>query len=180
MVVVDPAQDVTGCILVAYGRVERVHPADLLLDTRNPTGRFHCRLWLLEQGYDVGNEDRAEVLAWSVLSVWRGGAAMPTVAGKWEAEGGDSHARYHLKFKPESARYGLAAACVWPEKDGWRTWPPDVGTMDLAAVDGFGRPHGPETGDAGKDAADAELLALGWALTNADGSLTLPPLPEGA
>jgi hypothetical protein len=40
--------------------------------------------------------------------------------------------------------------------------------------------RGPETRDAGKAAADAALLALGWALTNPDGSLTLPPLPGGA
>ncbi|NBV62452.1 MAG: hypothetical protein EBR73_15580 [Rhodobacteraceae bacterium] len=39
----------------------------LCLDTSDPTGRFHARLWLREHGYDMGTEDSAEVLAWSVL-----------------------------------------------------------------------------------------------------------------
>jgi hypothetical protein len=100
------------------------------------------------------------------------------VAGKWEAEDGESYARYYLKFKPGNSRYGLPAACVWPEKGGWRTWPPDLEALEAVSV--FGRPFGPELGDTGKAAVDARLLALGWALTNDDGSLTLPPLPGGA
>ena len=90
-----------------------------MLDLSDPTGRFHARLWLKERGYDMGNEDRAEVLAWSVLSVWRGGKPLRDVVGK--------------------ARAGADAA--------------------QQAVE------------------DAALLARGMALTNPDGSLTLPPLP---
>jgi len=46
---------------------------ELTLDMFNATGRFHARLYLQEQGHDVGNEDRPDVLAWSVISVWKGG-----------------------------------------------------------------------------------------------------------
>jgi len=135
----------------------------LCLDLSDPTGRFHARLWLLERGHDVGSEDRAEVLAWSVLSVWRGGPLMPPVAGPWIDEGSGAWARYRGK---------AAAGCVWPKKGGWCAWspsqakPPQRFTMDDTHL-----------GEAGKAACDARLLALGWAITNDDGSLTLPPLP---
>ena len=148
----------------------------LRLDRSDPTGRFHARLWLAERGHDVGNEDRAEVLAWSVLSVWRGGPAMPMVAGEWEYEGeGDSDgswARYH-RTHPSHQAY--PAGCVWPEKGGWRTWKPDIEKLRSAFT--FGIPDSSEIGEAGKAACDARLLTLGWALTNPDGTLTLPPLP---
>jgi len=148
----------------------------LCLDLSDPTGRFHARLWLLEQGHDVGNEDRAEVLAWSVLSVWRGGPAMPMVAGEWEYEGeGDSNgswARYH-RTHPSHQAY--PAGCVWPENGGWRAWKPDIEKLRSALT--FGIPDSSEIGEAGKAACDARLLTLGWALTNPDGTLTLPPLP---
>ena len=163
MVVVDPAQDVMGCILVAYGRTERVHPANLLLDTRNPTGRFHARLWLLGRGHDVGNEDRAEVLAWSVLSVWRGGKPLAGVAGPWSPWG--KYVGCSRCFRPMPGELDRVVAtlgdyCVWG-----------------VAVSGITVSSVSDTGEGGQAAADAALLRLGWALTNPDGTLTLPPLP---
>ena len=128
----------------------------LCLDLSDPTGRFHARLWLAERGHDVGNEDRAEVLAWSVLSVWRGGRPLAGVAQKW------SFVAKTSEWRRKAARPGFWTASV--RRTGWQS----MGGM------------GDKTGEAGKAAADADLLALGWALTNADGSLTLPPLPGGA
>jgi hypothetical protein len=122
---------------------------DTVLDLSDPTGRFHARLWLLERGHDVGSEDRAEVLAWSVLSVWRGGRALP-VAGAWDGSG----------ERWVEGRWTVAHVT----HTGW--W--------------VGGESGHETGNVAKTAADAALLRLGWALTNPDGSLTLPPLPGGA
>lgn len=130
--------------------------ARLRLDMTNRTGRFHAREWLLERGHDVGNEDRAEVLAWSVLSVWRGGRPLAGVAQKW------SFVAKTSEWRRKAARPGFWTASV--RRTGWQS----MGGM------------GDKTGEAGKAAADADLLALGWALTNADGSLTLPPLPGGA
>lgn len=112
-----------GAIAVAISdrEIEPSSPDIYALDLTSRTGRFHAREWLAERGHYVGSEDRAEVLAWSVLSVWRGGKPL---AG--------SHPRH-------GAEYGANAGIC-----------------------------------------DAALLRLGWALTNADGSLTLPPLPEVA
>ena len=94
---------------------------ELTLDMFNPTGRFHAKLYLQEHGYDMRDEDRADVLAWNVLSVWNGGKPLRYIAGK--------------------ARVGADAARLAIE--------------------------------------DAVLLADGCALTNPDGTITFPPLPEG-
>lgn len=165
--------------LVTY--LEDCRPAliplgELSLDL-NETGRLHARMWLGEQGHAT-QEDRAEVLAWSVESVRRGGPLTPMVAGKWRDEEDGSWARYYLDITPTDSQPGIPAGCVWPEKGGWRTWEPDVEVIMVDAD--FRRPHGPDLGEAGKSACDAALLARGWALTNDDGSLTLPPLPEVA
>jgi hypothetical protein len=54
---------------------------------------------------------------------------------------------------------------------GWRCAP---GEIDKPAPLWWKSSFGPETGDAGKAAADAAALAAGFALANADGTLTLP------
>lgn len=131
-------------------------PADVTLDTSDPTGRFHARLWLLEQGHDVGNEDRAEVLAWSVLSVWRGGKPLRGVMLPWEPNGLPSMWMRRCERGAEVLTY----------LSGWRR---GLGGCIVPAIS-----YGP---DAIKAEADAATLALGWALTNDDGTLTLPPLP---
>lgn len=139
-----------GSVGGAKTGIGEIRASRVRLDTSHHTGRFHCRLWLAEQGHDVGGEDRADVLAWSVLSVWRGGHPL-RVAGPWD---------------------GRKRRCAGEE------WV--VGYMDDSGW-WMGGEHGPETGEAGRAACDAAILAIGcWALTNDDGSLTLPPLPGGA
>jgi len=65
---------------------------DLTLDMFSATGRFHARLYLQEQGYDVGNEDRPDALAWSVLSVWKGGNVLRGIVGPWRgSRNNDAH-----------------------------------------------------------------------------------------
>ena len=173
MVVVDPTQDFTGCILVAYGRTERVHPANLLLDTRNPTGRFHARLWLAERGHDVGNEDRAEVLAWSVLSVWRGGRPIRLVLGRWWQQDSTWRRDGWRGTDKVTAAVGPTNTCGVE----WEilTWFPNSTSRDAGH---YGRNFA-SIEDA-KAACDAAAIASRWAITNDDGSLTLPPLPGGA
>jgi len=133
-------------VATADRTVETESPSIYALDLGTRTGRFHAREWLRERGHDVGNEDRAEVLAWSVLSVWRGGRALP-VAGAWDGSG----------ERWVEGRWTVAHVT----HAGW--W--------------VGGESGHETGNVAKAAADSALLALGWALTNDDGTLTLPPLP---
>ena len=60
-------------------------------------GRLHARLWLAEQGHAT-QEDRAEVLAWSVQSVARGGK--PLVGVVWAPDPG-ALARGWALFHPE-------------------------------------------------------------------------------
>ena len=140
-------------VATADRTVETESPSIYALDLGSRTGRFHAREWLRERGHDVGSEDRAEVLAWSVLSVWMGGNPLAGVAQKW------SFVAKTSEWRRKAARPGFWTASV--RRTGWQS----MGGM------------GDKTGEAGKAAADADLLALGWALTNADGSLTLPPLP---
>lgn len=142
----------------------------LCLDTSDPTGRLHARLWLLERGHDVGNEDRAEVLAWSVLSVWRGGGPIRLVLGPWWQQG--------VTWRRDGWR-GLdkVTAAVGPTNCSgieWEilTWFPNSTSRDAGH---YGR--GFESIEAAKAACDAAAIASRWALTNDDGTLTLPPLP---
>lgn len=110
-------------ILAPVSEVCLGFPADIedfTLDLNNKTSRFHARLWLAERGHDVGNEDRADVLAWSVFSVHRGGRSL-RVVGAWS------------------------------------------GMCDVRG----GARH-----------AAAALLQMGWAITDTDGSIIFPPLPQ--
>ena len=52
--------------------------AAVALDLSDPTGRFHALLWLQERGHEVPTTWPIEAVAWSVLSVSRGG---PMLAG---------------------------------------------------------------------------------------------------
>ena len=145
---------VVGC---NDGAMESVLVAVCTLDLSDPTGRFHAREWLRERGHDVDSEDRADVLAWSVLSVHRGGKPL-RVAGKWTQYG---------DRRPSFSRPLSLSDFASVRLDGW-----SVSSRFRRVASGY------EAGNAGKDACDAALLRLGWALTNADGSFTLPPLPE--
>ena len=138
-------------------------PADVTLDTSDPTGRLHARLWLLEQGHDVGNEDRAEVLAWSVLSVSRGGKPLAGVAGPWSPWG--KYVGCSRCFRPMPGGLDRVVATL----GDYCVWGVSASGVTISCVS--------DTGEGGQAAADAALLRLGWALTNPDGTLTLPPLP---
>lgn len=80
------------------------------------TGRFHARLYLQEQGYDgpdMRNEDRPDVLAWSVLSVWKGGGVLRGIVGPWiGSRDNDDHADL------------LADGYAVSYRDGTLTFPP--------------------------------------------------------
>lgn len=123
------------------------------LDLSRPTGRYHALLWLRERGHDLRwAEDQPQVLAWSVLSVARGGRSLFGLLPMWAPESRDNS--------------------DWDETRGW---------IACIGADGwsiaFVGTSGPETGPEGRAAADRAALAAGYALRNDDG-LTLPPLPE--
>lgn len=138
---------------------------ELTLDMLNPTGRFHVRLYLQEQGYDVGNEDRPDILSLSVQSVWQGGVPVVGMVGAWGPYG-------HYPGGNRCHRdpvVGEGYACVTTGE--FAEWWAGTNSRYL---------RGPETEDTGKSACDAALLRLGYAVTNPDGTITFPPLPEGA
>jgi len=138
------------------------------LDMQDPTGRFHALLWLRERGHDLRwAQDEAEVLAWSVLSVARGGGPLQGVMHQW---------RHSDKYGGQWTRMG-GPGSVYAEvreygrrEEGWeRGW-------YLWGVSGG--PRGPETNTLGRAAADRAALAAGYALRNGNNVLVLPPLPE--
>ena len=155
-----------GAIAVAISdrEIEPSSPDIYALDLTSRTGRFHAREWLAEHGHDVGSEDRAEVLAWSVLSVWRGGKPLKGITPAWA---------------PQSCGWwgrvaGMLEYALVGKSGSWATFP---GRTYFPLHCSFRRESRTV---GGKEGADAALIADGWALTNPDGSLTLPPLPEVA
>lgn len=144
--------------------------ARLRLDLTSRTGRFHAREWLADRGHDVGNEDRAEVLAWSVLSVWRGGAPIRLVLGRWWQQDSTWRRDGWRGTDKVTAAVGPTNTCGVE----WEilTWFPNSTSRDAGH---YGRNFA-NIEDA-KAACDAAAIASRWAITNADGSMTLPPLP---
>jgi hypothetical protein len=147
-------------------RAVTLQAADVRLDYSSSFGRHCAREWLGEQGYPT-NEDRAEVLAWSVESVRRGGKSLPGVACAWGAYKAYGHPTEGSTRCYRVSEAGSGYACVTTGR--YAEWWAGTESRHL---------RGPETEEAGKALADAALLRLGWALTNDDGTLTLPPLPE--
>lgn len=145
-------------------------PSNFTLDLTDPTGRYHALLWLRERGHDLRwAEDEAEVLAWSVLSVARGGQPLTFIFAPWftHAAGGcDDREMERPIVRRQFVNY-IRAYHAGSQFGGWSH------TLSKFKV----HRHGPETGDAGKLAADTAALRSGYALRNADGSLTLPELP---
>ncbi len=145
--------------------------ADVALDLTDPTGRFHALLWLRERGHDLRwAEDEPEVLAWSVLSVARGGGPIVALALQWYR---DPYMGFHARDAVKHTTISAIVSLRFNTTDGGAAWQVDD-------IHGCGIAWGRETGDAGKAAADAAALAAGCALRNEDGTLTLPPLPEVA
>lgn len=151
------------------------------LDLTDPTGRYHALLWLRERGHDLRwAEDEPDVLAWSILSVERSGGPCADVLHPWrmvaenDPDTGATWVR-HRAFDPKNRGGGLWAC------DTLQVWR-EVGWENSLVPAGPDCPwmwqRGPETGDAGKAAADRAALGAGYALRNEDGSLTLPDLPN--
>lgn len=128
------------------------------LDLTDPTGRYHALLWLRERGHELRwAEDEAEVLAWSVLSVVRGGGPIIGILAVWTEGAPNSAANYVRENVPESGHAGLL---VWHKNALWM----------------LDKPCGQSPED--RAASDRAALAAGYALRSDDGTLTLPPLPE--
>lgn len=128
-----------------YGYTQR----SWLLDLTDPTGRYHALLWLRERGHDLRwAEDEPEVLAWSVLSVSRGGGPIVGIVAQrcWGSAG----------CPPGTTRYYM-------EREGDRA---QIFYADVTR----------KTDE--RDAKIAEALAARYAIRNPDGSLTLPELPK--
>lgn len=144
-------------------------PSNFTLDLSDPTGRYHALLWLRERGHDLRwAEDEAEVLAWSVLSVARGGGAIEDIIPIYVQPHPGTES--FIRRDPDTA----GPCCVYlgtPTLNGWGWWF-KRGYYDLRTT-----ASGPETGDLGRAAADRAALVAGYALRNEDGTLTLPPLP---
>lgn len=147
-------------------------PSNFTLNLTDPTGRYHALLWLRERGHDMRwAEDEAEALAWSVLSVARGGKPIAVILDNWNKTTGFKRARRLGFLDDVRIESNVGEECFYGRHDyrkGWRLYRDDLGTIG----------SGPETGDAGKAAADAAGVAAGYALRNPDGSLTLPELPK--
>lgn len=161
-----------GAIAVAISdrEIEPSSPDIYALDLTSRTGRFHAREWLAERGHYVGSEDRAEVLAWSVLSVWRGGAPIRLVLGRWWQQDSTWRRDGWRGTDKVTAAVGPTNTCGVE----WEilTWFPNSTSRDAGH---YGRNFA-NIEDA-KAACDAAAIASRWAITNDDGSLTLPPLP---
>jgi len=85
---------------------------ELTLDMLNPTGRFHAKLYLERRGHFMRYEDRADVLAWNVLSVWNGGKPIFKVLPRADDE--------YRDWQTNTLRSGYA----FINPDGTITFPP--------------------------------------------------------
>jgi len=136
---------------------------EVALDLTDPLGLHTAILWLRERGHEVPATWPVEAVAWSVLSVSRGGEPINRriltwwlVNPRWPERhfrsvvGTDHNNSYATWYVNESRwRWGFAFECG-----------------GLA-----------QTEAEGKALADAAALAANYALTNDDGTLTLPALP---
>lgn len=137
------------------------------LNLYDPTGAFHALLYLQRRGRDLSwAEAEPDLLAWSVLSVSRGGAPLKRMY-PWWCELGSGWLRQGAP--------GNGALCVGRAGEyaqGWQNSSvPGETTIWL---------EGPEVDEEGKALADASALADNCALLSADGSFLLPPLPEAS
>lgn len=155
-------------------------PPDLDLTTR--LGRFVAMEWLREHGHDLHQmEDSmhaAELLAWSVLSVNRGGKPIAGVLGEWfysaYAISGHQGAS-HAGFVRRGVLGNPVSVQVWATPDQTN---PERLRCPWGWLFGHGHAQGPDTGETGKDCVDRHALTTNYALANPDGSILLPPLPE--
>lgn len=140
--------------------------AGLALDLSDITARFHCILYLREQGHDLRwAEEEAEVLAWSVLSVSRGGSPIRWVAPVWKSRdpgyfmSAGLYVSYHSQRTADIECVNIEGRWKWRANQNFHDM---SDAADLAAT---------------QAAADAFALRDRCALRNEDGTLTLPELP---
>lgn len=159
-----------------------VRTSRLALDLSDLTGRYHARLWVGARGYDLRwAKDIPEALAWSVLSVSQGRKPLADILHPWrevtqnDPDTGAAWIRGRA-FNPKNRGGGLFVASFLRP---WRTF----GWENACVPTGPEHPgiwlRGPEVGEEGRAAADRSALEACFGLMNEDGTLTLPPLPQG-
>ena len=137
------------------------------LDLTHPLGLATALHYLKERGHDLAwATPWPEVVAWSVVSVSRGGKPIVGVdTSQW---------RRSVREPDWITRGGHGNTPLrMTEGSGWKYY----GTRN--PLDRWTE-HGPEAGEAGQACADACALCDGYALLNPDNTLTLPTLPEPA
>ena len=174
-------------------------PSNFVLDLTDPTGRYHALLWLRERGHDLRwAEDEAEVLAWSVLSVVRGGEPIVDLLDVWKETTEECDPRYGRWFARASVT-GRGSQKSWPSSNHVphdtvltvailpTQFDGHVAHAALGAYSSQGPTHAPPFIDppcllsdaaTAQKHADSAALKARYALRNKDGTLTLPTLPE--
>jgi hypothetical protein len=115
----------------------------------------------------------AEAVAWSVVSVGRGGGVLRGVLDPWRNPKWSVNVwmRTRSEAPHDAAKLVVDDRGNEDERPGWMMQPP--GMFSRSEI-----PHGPETGPLGRAAADAASLTAGFGLLNPDGTLTLPATDE--
>lgn len=98
-------------------------------------------------------------------SVWQGGVPVVGLLGAWGPYG--HYPGGNRCYRDPVVGEGYACVTTGEFAEWW------VGTGNRSL-------RGPETEDAGKSACDKAILRLGLAYMNDDGTITFPPLPDGA
>ena len=131
----------------------------------------HDLRWASDLFGPLSPEQSGAVLAWSVLSIARGGLPIAGVLGGWERFGLGARSRRFQLLRggfPSDRPFAMTVEDSPPPspRSGWVAHTPCVWTC-----------HGPESGEEGRRAADASALTVGFALRD-PGGLILPELPE--
>lgn len=158
------------------------------LDLRDPLGRAAAFSYLRAR---VDNRDARlrrleedgleQALAWSVLSVSQGGGVLADILHPWrevtqnDPDTGAAWIRGRA-FDPKNHGGGLFVASFLRP---WRTFGWENGCVPTGPEHPGRWLRGPEVGAEGRAAADRSALEACFGLMNEDGTLTLPPLPQG-
>lgn len=169
--------DAGGAYIMCSGGINRDYTIrSLRLNLLNPIALDHILRHLAATGHpawhlrDIASggtltvQVAAEAVAWSVVSVERGGRVLRGLTGAWD----DSwDVRWMIAGLGTGSPLCTASGSV-STPSGW--------SVRISGVPHERWLHGPETGPLGRAAADAAALTAGFGLLNPDG-LTLPALP---
>lgn len=170
------------------GPSEYERAAGLRLDCRRPEVRDHARRVLLAAGHDIGPTIEAELrgditpteaagLVWcSLLRVEAGLGVVRGPLPAWKHEGESTNGP-GTPTHPQWARRGTIVAEVGWYYVGRHDYREGWALRENVLHGDHCHAHGPETGNAGKLAADTAALAAGYAIRE-PGALLLP-LPDG-